>query len=87
MLPDSEYAGLRNVVAGLLGLQLTNNDEVTTSKNIDTNMSTGSGGTGANYDDEPDVSVVEKRHIDDSSISSNGSGEFSLIQMMKQQVI
>ena len=60
MLPDSEYTGLRNVVAGLLELQLTNNHEVMMSKNIDTNLSTGSGGTGTNYDGEPDFSVVEK---------------------------
>jgi len=42
---------------------------------IDTNMSTGNGC--ANYDDEPDFSVVEKQHLDDSSISSNSSGESS----------
>ena len=39
-------------------------------------MSTGSGG-GTNYDDEPGFSVVEKQHNDDSSNSSNDSGESS----------
>lgn len=75
-LPDAECNELRNVVAGLLELQLTGDShEVMTRKNIDTNMSTDNGGT--NYDDEPDFSVVEKQHIDDSSISSNSSGESS----------
>ena len=43
-LPDSEYNQLRNVVAGLLVLQLTDKHEVMKSKNTDTCMSTGSGG-------------------------------------------
>ena len=73
VLPDSECNKVRTVVAGLLELQTTDNQEVMTSKNIDINKSTDSRCT--NYDDEPDFSVVEKQHIDDSSISRNGSGE------------
>ena len=50
-------------MAGLLGLELTDNHEVMTTRNIDTNTSTGSGGS--NYDYEPDFSVVGKQHTDD----------------------
>ena len=60
-LPDSECNELRNVVAGYLELQITDNHEVMTSKNIDSNMSIDSRGT--NYDDEPDFNVVENHHM------------------------
>ena len=71
----AECDELRNVVADLLQLQLTDNHEVMASINIDTIMNTISGGN--NTDDEPDFSVMEKQCIHDSSISSNGSGKSS----------
>ena len=58
----------------MLDLQLTDNNEVMKSTNINSNMSTSSGGT--NYNDKPDFSVVEKQNSDDSSISSASSGEY-----------
>ena len=66
-LHNLESNGVRNVVAGLLELQLTDNLEVINT-NTPSNMSTTSK---EDYHDDHDFSVVEKQHIHDSSSDSS----------------